>query len=251
MDKLQHKSPYVLTSASGNRPPLVAIDGDSDWTSPSVRRKCEMIRLWGRLCQMDDNRIPYMVLKWDMNCALRYRNTWSREIKQILEECDMLTFYNIDTMKHVSLSNIIDTVKLKLTQNKKTQWHDQLSSSPKLRTYREIKHVMSCENYLICNLTLKQRSTLARFRSGTYPLALELGRYRRPVIPVEQRFCKACNLGEVEHEVHFLLNCVAYNALRMTFINEIDSENSMSSLPDDIAKFALMMNSNPKKLATT
>ena len=56
------------------------------------------------------------------------------------------------------------------------------------------------------------RSTLARFKCGVYPLAIETGRYSDK--PVEKRVCLSCPYDTVEDEFHFLLLCPAYQKER-------------------------------------
>jgi hypothetical protein len=41
---------------------------------------------------------------------------------------------------------------------------------------------------------------------------------KKPVkVPVQQRYCKLCNLGAVEDEDHFLLVCPVYQSVRERF----------------------------------
>ncbi len=62
------------------------------------------------------------------------------------------------------------------------------------------------------------RKSLARFRCANHKLQIELGRQVKPVkVPVQQRYCKLCNLGAVEDENHFLLVCAAYQSVRERF----------------------------------
>ena len=63
---------------------------------------------------------------------------------------------------------------------------------------------------------------MARFRCGSFPLAVELGRYRRPVIPLEQRTCRVCNSGQIENEEHFLIQCSKYNTIRNNLFGPIN-----------------------------
>jgi hypothetical protein len=58
------------------------------------------------------------------------------------------------------------------------------------------------------------RRSLARFRCANHKLQIELG---RQVKPVQQRYCKLCNLGAVEDEDHFSLVCPAYQNVRERF----------------------------------
>ncbi len=62
------------------------------------------------------------------------------------------------------------------------------------------------------------RRSLARFRCANHMLQIELRRQGKPVkVPVQQRYCKLCNLGAVEDEDHFLLVCLAYQSVRERF----------------------------------
>ncbi len=62
------------------------------------------------------------------------------------------------------------------------------------------------------------RKSLARFRCANHKLQIDLGRQVKPVkVPVQQRYCKLCNLGAVEDEDHFLLVCLAYQSVRERF----------------------------------
>jgi len=51
-----------------------------------------------------------------------------------------------------------------------------------------------------------------------HKLQIELGKQVKLVkVPVQQRYCKLCNLGAIEDEYHFLLVCPAYQSVRETF----------------------------------
>ncbi len=58
------------------------------------------------------------------------------------------------------------------------------------------------------------RRSLARFRCANHKLQIELGKQVKPVkVPVQQCYCKLCNLGAVEDEDYFLLVCHAYQSV--------------------------------------
>jgi hypothetical protein len=62
------------------------------------------------------------------------------------------------------------------------------------------------------------RRSLACFHCVNHKLQIELGRQVKLVkVPVQQCFCKLCNLGAVEDEDHFLLVCLAYQSVRKRF----------------------------------
>jgi hypothetical protein len=50
------------------------------------------------------------------------------------------------------------------------------------------------------------RRSLARFHCANHKLQIELGRQVKPVkVPMQQRYCKLCNLGAVEDEDHLFV----------------------------------------------
>jgi hypothetical protein len=62
------------------------------------------------------------------------------------------------------------------------------------------------------------RKSLAHFRCTNHKLQIELRRQVKLVkVPVQQRYCKLCNLGAVEDEDHFLLVCPTYQSVRKRF----------------------------------
>ena len=45
--------------------PLLALEGDMGWNSCNIRQHINMVWLWNRLINMDDNRLTKRVFKWD------------------------------------------------------------------------------------------------------------------------------------------------------------------------------------------
>ena len=78
-------------------------------------------------------------------------------------------------------------IKHKLNNADNQEWKSKLLYKPKLRTYAKCKEDKCVENYVVVNLTSKERSMLAQLRMGVLPLNLETGRYRN--IPADERFC--------------------------------------------------------------
>jgi hypothetical protein len=72
------------------------------------------------------------------------------------------------------------------------------------------------QKYLTFNINKYVRSLLAKLRLSAHILAIETGRFCKPTIPANERFCKACK-DKVEDEHHFLIECPIYNSVRDTF----------------------------------
>jgi len=87
-------------------------------------------------------------------------------------------------------------------------WLQCLNTKPKLRTYCKWKSSFKVKLYINLNLQRhhRSRSVLAQLRSGfLLPLHIETGRYRG--VKLEERICSFCNMGIVETESHFFLDC--------------------------------------------
>ena len=85
-----------------------------------------------------------------------------------------------------------------------------------------------CESY-INTLNFRERQAVSKFRISAHKLEIERGRYTVPKTPVCNRICKQCNIGIVEDEVHFLLECPKSSLQRNTLhvFNLIQNKNFM------------------------
>lgn len=69
--------------------PILAVQGDMGWLPGSIRRKCEMIRLWNRLVNMSEDRINKKVFIWSkFNGSPR-----AKEIFTLFEEVGLQYIY--------------------------------------------------------------------------------------------------------------------------------------------------------------
>ncbi len=94
------------------------------------------------------------------------------------------------------------------------------TDSSRVRTYLGLNNSTQYgyKEYLSRVDNAQLRRSLACFRCANHKLQIELGRQVKPVkVPVQQRYCKLCNLGVVEDEDHFLLVCHVYQSVRERF----------------------------------
>ena len=87
----------------------------------------------------------------------------------------------------------------------------------KLRTYSLIKESVEIENYHITTRNINARVCLTKFRLSNHKLMIETGRHQK--VPKTERFCPFC-YGMIEDEIHFLINCKQYDALRGPLFKE-------------------------------
>jgi len=100
----------------------------------------------------------------------------------------------------------------------------------KLRTYAKFKKSISLEYYLISNLSWTKKRIITKFRTSDHKLKIEVGRHCRPRLPPEQRLCVYCDQNKTEDEVHFIMECPKYNALRVRY-------NIVKNNEDNLANF--------------
>ena len=105
----------------------------------------------------------------------------------------------------------------------------------KLRTYKTLKASFTREPYVDLIRNRNQRCFLSRLHVSSHNLQIELGRYTRPITPIDKRTCQYCCLGPPacppspgsptlappattpappDTEFHFLVQCTMFSAER-------------------------------------
>ena len=223
-DKIQFRAIRTQLGV-GKRAPLPYLSGETGWLDTKLRRQLNMIRLWLRVINMPENRIPKKIFSWDkQNCR---KNNWASEVKAILEKCDLLEYYQESSTLGLSEKTFLDIVKEKLFEICSEKWKNEVISMPKLRTYVKLKDDYSQELILGENISIKQRSAISKFLSGTFPIEIEIGRYRSK--PISERLCKTCSNSEIEDEMHFLMQCSTYRTVRSAMINIVEEKLDIHS----------------------
>ena len=65
---------------------ILDINGEMGWTLSICRRWVNMIRLWNRLIDMDDNRLTKCVFNFDYTATGK---TWCSDLKHLLHQVNM------------------------------------------------------------------------------------------------------------------------------------------------------------------
>jgi hypothetical protein len=214
----------------------IATRGDLGWTSAVTKQRIELYRFWYKLCHLQENRLPSMIHAW----SLRLNRSWDVRVKNLMkkQEIDvLLTFQGIKScMKKVKQ-------RLFLLDEQawfKDMWNDTgKANGNKLRTYRLFKKDLIADPYVTQSMPRCYRRVLAKLRGGSLPLRVETGRYR-PTTPLTQRVCTICK-NDVEHEIHFLIDCDIYSDTKSVLMSKISSFIDFSSFSSN-DKFVFIMN---------
>ena len=167
-----------------------------------------------KIIRTDDNRILRKTMEW----SSRRRKGWVASTNKIIAEIDT---DNLVRNRNISTKTAVKRLSEKLYDIDKRQWREEIfkdrnwPNGNKLRTYRTYKQELCAEAYVTVDIPRNHRRTLAQFRAGSLPLAIETGRFAKPPIPLHERSCKYCTAGVVEDEKHFLMQCELYNDLRV------------------------------------
>ena len=110
----------------------------------------------------------------------------------------------------------------------------------KLRTCELFKCEIGREQYLQLVKHTGDRNSLTRLRLSSHSLMIERGRHLG--ILKDLRFCPFCP-EHIEDEIHFLIKCKCYNAVRKTFFeSEIKSKLPKNfSRKSEKQKFIILM----------
>ena len=84
---------------------------------------------------------------------------------------------------------------------------------------------------------------MCKLRISAHKLNIEVGRYNKT--PRNERFCKKCNTGEIEDEMHFLLLCNHFETDRKNILDLVAGEvKNFHTLSCENKLILLMNNEN-------
>ena len=229
----------------GQRAPTAAVRGDMGMLPPLCRQHGEVARQYSRLENMAVERVNRRVFNWAVNTTRTRAKGWPGRVNKMMVG---LGITNRDVMGygHDFIMAVKDASFIKFLET----WNAELNrvhakkgpGGNKLRTYRLFKSGFKAEPYVLNVRTIKARSCMAKFRCGTPPINIELGRYIS--VPANERFCNFCQ-DMVEDEAHVILHCSLYNSVRNDlFTHAVYLNDNFMSLNDNAKLHYLFTNSH-------
>ena len=236
MSNVQNKAMRHFLGLNKFSPNLMLI-GDMAWVPSHILIKIDMLKLWNKICNLNETRLPLIVLKWELGLGI---NNWSYDINNILNSANIDE--NIENMTTINIKEVSERLLLQEEQS----WQSELHNKPKLRSYMKFKHNINVENYVTYYKSKHTRSLIAQFRAGTYPLQIEIGRYRH--IPLENRLCTLCCLNKIEDEFHIVCICPKYSEERTKLFDSIKVIDTSFGDKNIECKFLDIMDKHQKLL---
>ena len=172
----------------------------------------QMVKYWQRIAMLNSGTLmeaAYIEQKHMVN----KKECWLYGVTKILEQVNLCTY--------IDQPDFCDPIYIKSKLRERYQefwknklWNDERKKGGnKLRSYREFKRDIKFEGYLNEIKIFNHRSDLTKLRCSAHKLNIEKGRYKKPIVPVEERICTKCNKGEIEDEFHLFV-CDFYKDLR-------------------------------------
>jgi hypothetical protein len=144
-----------------------------------------------------------------------YTSAWLDNVRLILCENGFGNIWTSQSFPNVEW--LKQAVKLRLQDQFKQKWRNDIEHMPKCVTYNLIKDEWGMEHYLR-KLPRKLRIPLCKFRSSSHKLQIERGRYNN--VPRHERYCTLCNTNKLGDEFHFLLECNALDNIRRKYFEQ-------------------------------
>ena len=192
-----------------------------------------------------DNTLLFHTVKEQKSINLK----WHERFQQI-----NVSFSSHPRIKLDSLTSPSSILKAGLKAMFNAIWKGALTQSKKLQLLNSLKQEWGPDPY-INSLPLNLRSNITRLRLSAHRLPIEIGRYQRPVIPRDERFCELCIsagypkvLGD---ESHLMFQCVISLERRLKLEGKlrdaINTQNFLSLFNDnlkgkDLVKLGLYVN---------
>ena len=167
------------------------------------------VSFWLKITQMDNNRIPKMAYLRDMK-EINKKGSWAQGIKKLL---DSTGFSEVWATQGTGMGrSFLKQLKTRLQDIYIQEWTSKCRDSDRCKTYKDFKHTFGREKYIIDIDISKYRQSLARLRVG----ACDLNINKKFTSKDPNVNCPFCDTPETE--IHFLLNCPAYDDLRHKYI---------------------------------
>ena len=183
---------------------------------------------------LDINAVKLSIKNWEglrkgnANCilyasyldAMEENLPWIQGIKGHLQKNRLLSLF---LKQYPEAPNFVHK---KLYRTMTDEFHQNAFSSitdpgSKLRTYSLIKTEIGMESYLVEMRNIEFRIKYTKFHLSNHNLMVEKGRYMG--LKTWERVCPFCT-NVVEDEIHFLLDCYMYSAIRDSFLQKVDRE---------------------------
>jgi hypothetical protein len=178
-----------------------------------------MLNFWYRIISGNKRKISYHIyqLLYSLDKSEVFHSDWISKIKEVLVKCNLYDTYwvNQENISNISLNEFKQQIKKNLSKNYEQLWLEKMHSSSKCSLYREFKHDLKLEKYLV-SLEPKLRYSLTKYRLSNHRLPIEVGRYHNA--ERSDRACEFCSSYDIGDEYHYFIVCPKFASERSKLI---------------------------------
>jgi len=167
------------------------------------------VKYWLKLQCLEDSRLPRQAYLMDKNRAIVHNvKNWTFGVKSCLDNYGFSHVWLDGGVGNPGL--FIKLLKQRMIDSYLQSWHSKLQSSDRYLTFRSFKSLFYMENYHYYIDIYKFRNAFIKMRFGVNEL--NVNNHFNNL----SKNCNFCN--SIEDELHFILFCPPYAALRMKYI---------------------------------
>ena len=181
----------------------------------------------------DESTFVKQALQIMLEHGSKLKNSYINNLQELLRFCNFCDFEKLECITESSIGELTRCLKAKYSQH----WKMKIDTSKRLEFYSKIKKDFIEEPFLNVVQNFDAKRDYFKFRTSNHSLFIETGRYCRPILPRENRFCKFCQNNEVEDEIHLLFDCNMYSELRKTFLDKLRALDT--NLKKDLQDFPI------------
>ena len=182
--------------------PNLAVYGETGETPLSFKGYRLTLNFWHRVTNLPDTAL----VKKAMLENIKLRTNWIMTIEKLINRFNLADVIG-------SHETFKKKTRCKIDETYREFWKNELENVDlgRLQFYREVKNNYNIEKYLKLE-DFEHRKIIAKLRCSDHTLEIEKGRHRK--MERSDRLCKQCNVGTIETEAHFLLECRKYDTLK-------------------------------------
>jgi hypothetical protein len=190
-----------------------AVKGELGRFPLMINMLSQTFNYWTRICQLSTCNIVKISYLDNLCCNVTKGKYWSGVIFDILKFFDLENIWESQGTEEFSINTLLLKQKMKTCYIDNWKHHISREGHNKLYTYSTFKKEFMIENYILHNEVSKRRN-FTKLRISAHNLAIETGRYTRPVTDMCDRICLLCDLNVIENESHLLFECPLYSSER-------------------------------------
>ena len=173
-----------------------------------------MVKYWLKLTK-SENCILKSIYETVLEASIGNRtNNWINEIQKFLHSTGMSDVWLCQFVSDER--TVLSASKQRLTDIAFQNIDSDIKVSSKCSLYKHFMNVRGLQPYLCKPVLPNMRKLITKLRLSSHKLCIETGRYTG--VNRNDRICQKCNLGVIEDEFHFILQCPFYANVRRQYL---------------------------------